>query len=134
MIELVLFAQLLLGGTPHSATVRAPAVLVVDTNADGSTFIRPALGYHAFRAEVVNGVVGGFVLLNPDVLLIGTLDGDGNAADVIYEDDLYVSGATYVYKFSAVDLGGESQLSASSNQVTFPINPNVPTGLGVVIE
>lgn len=134
MIELALFAQLLLGGTPHSATVRSPAVLVVDTNADGSTFTRPVFGYNVFRAEVVNGIAGSFTLLNPDVLLIGMLDGDGNAADVVYEDDLYVSGAAYVYKFSAVDFGGESALSTSSNLVTFPVNPNVPTGLGAVIE
>src|SRR5882757_9907794 len=94
------------GSTPHFATLTWPAVTVTDSNDDGTTFTRPALGYYVWRAEVVNGVQGSWLLLNPDVLVMGMLDADGVPANGDYQDSGTVEGTTYVYAVSAVDFGG----------------------------
>lgn len=117
------------GGSPHFVTVNFQHVMVSDVYADGSTLTRPAFGYHVWRAPVVNGVSGTFVLLNPDVLVLGTLDGDGNPADCDFLDEQAVEGMTYVYSVSAVDFGGESALSPSFTAAPIPINPNAPLNL-----
>lgn len=122
-------ALILPSGTPHFATLTWPAVTVTDSNDDGTTFTRPALGYYVWRAEVVNGVQGPWLLLNRDVPVIGMLDGDGNPAAADFIDEQAVEGTTYVYAVSAVDLGGESGKSPISNVVVTPINPNAPLNL-----
>lgn len=114
------------GATPHFATLTWPAITVTDSNADGSSFTRPALGYYVYRAPMVAGVAGAYELLNPDEIVMGMLDGDGAPADGWFEDTAAVEGVTYVYAVSAVDLGGESGKSPVSNVVTVPQNPNPP--------
>lgn len=117
------------GATPHFATLTWPAVTVTDSNDDGTTFSRPALGYYVWRAEVVNGVQGSWLLLNPDEIVIGMALEDGTAADMDYQDSGTVEGTTYVYAVSAVDLGGESAKSPISNVIVTPVNPNAPLNL-----
>lgn len=129
MIELLLALILGNGGTPHYSTLFWQSVVVTDSNADGTAFTRPALGYFVYRAPIINGVQGPWLLLNPDVLVIGMLDDNGLPADNQYEDDQVIEGITYIYAVSAVDFGGESLKSTVSNVVVTPINPNSPTGL-----
>lgn len=131
----LLFALILPnGGTPHFATLTWPAVTVTDSNDDGTTFTRPALGYNVYRAEVSGGVQSLWLLLNPDVPVIGMLDADGNPADGDFIDEQAVEGMSYVYTVSAVDFGGESAASPVSALRVTPINPGAPNNLQMVVH
>lgn len=126
MIWLILALVLGDGATPHFATLTWPAVTVTGSNDDGTTFTRPALGYYVWRAEVVNGVQGSWLLLNPDEIVMGMALEDSSAANGDYQDSGTVEGTTYVYAVSAVDFGGESAKSPVSNVIVTPVNPNTP--------
>jgi len=134
MIWLWLALILSNGGTPHFATLTWPAVMVTDTYLDGTVLTRPALGYHVYRAEVNGGVQSLWLLLNPNVLVAGLLDADGNPAACDFIDDQTLEGITYVYAVAAVDFGGESAPSPTSAALLTPMNPNPATSLQSVVH
>src|SRR5947209_20308085 len=133
MILLGLLLQLF-AGTAHPVTIDWNPVAVTDTNDDGSTFTRAPLGYWVYRAQVVNGTVGAFTLLNPDSAVLGMTEDDGTFDPLEYVDEFALQGLTYVYQITALDFGGESAASGQSSPQLIPVNPDAPPHVDVVIE
>lgn len=92
-------------------------VVVTDTNDDGTTFERPSLAYWIYRADVVNGVVGDFAILNPESAVYTFVLDDGTFTSGFYEDQTVEAGKAYAYEVAAVDYGGTAVSISKTIQV-----------------
>lgn len=138
MIWLFLLAQLGFfntnGGTPHTVELIWPGITVTQANDDGTTFVRPPLGYYVYRAEIKSSIQGPWLVLNPDALVVGMMEAGGSLDPCVYRDETVQQGFLYVYAITALDYAGESPLSNLSAAGPIYINPNSSTNLQSVVH